>query len=197
MDIDQTPYREWAGASSCYLKTEYADDSVLDTVVVGFCNPLIAFIRKPEQISLHNCAATVRPILDLLIVGWLQASVTPLCCIGCYLDARSSLRIWPEVALPESILGYFNTSSLSVESETHPPARTQTLARRHREQKLPSLSSASSCRRARENLVCNGRREIRRASLHPERLLATTATCYKAGARRRSWYWPSSSGRSD
>ena len=57
MDIDQTPSREWAGASSCYLKTEYADDSVLDTVVVGFCNPLIAFIRKPEQISLHNCAA--------------------------------------------------------------------------------------------------------------------------------------------
>ena len=57
MDIDQTPSRKWAGASSCYLKTEYADDSVLDTVVVGFCNPLIAFIRKPEQISLHNCAA--------------------------------------------------------------------------------------------------------------------------------------------
>src|SRR5205809_138359 len=119
MDIDQTPSRKWAGASSCYLKTEYADDSVLDT------------------------------------------------------------------------------SSLSVESETHPPARTQTLARRHREQKLPSLSSASSCRRARENLVCNGHRAIRHAWRHPARLPATTATCYRVGARRRSWYWPSSSGRSD
>ena len=57
MDIDQTPSRKWAGASSCYLKTEYADDSVLDTVVVGFCNSLFAFIRQPEQMFLHNCAA--------------------------------------------------------------------------------------------------------------------------------------------
>src|SRR5207244_11844006 len=49
MDIDQTPSRKWAGASSCYLKTEYADDSVLDTVVVGFCNSLFAFILNRSK----------------------------------------------------------------------------------------------------------------------------------------------------
>src|SRR5437588_870220 len=86
MDIDQTPSRKWAGASSCYLKTGYADDSVLDTVVVGFCNSLFAFILNGSK----RCFRRLQPVLIVSLRKiWLVMGATR------FVAHRRTLRNYP------------------------------------------------------------------------------------------------------
>src|SRR5882762_5809325 len=55
--VDQSPSRNAAAASSADLPAEQSDNSILNAVIVGLSNPLVAFVFKPEQPLVCNRAA--------------------------------------------------------------------------------------------------------------------------------------------
>src|SRR5580658_207992 len=98
---------------------------------------------------------------------------------------------------PSRLLVRISTSSAAAQSDSYPPPRTQTSAHPHQARSTLSSSSASSCRRDRESLVCNAPRGIHRATPRPVRSPAPTAACCKAAAQTRPSYSPTASYRSD